>query len=209
LSLPLPNPVVKDPEVQSNFEAISTNWPNAGGRGTTLPSSPVDGQDFYYVADDTNGVVWHFKYRSTSASSYKWEYVGGPPLFAKIDTDETFTADSTYHDPTTAGPSVTIPLAGDWQAWGEAEVYTTSAVGGSLAIAVGLGGTTPTVGTNDQDRAFMTAPAVASAAMAFASHRGPRTGLSASTAAKLMYVAVNATAHARFRRTYVLPIRVG
>jgi hypothetical protein len=47
---------------------------------TALPLGIADGQECYYLASDTNGVVWHLKYRSGSASSYKWEYVGGPPL---------------------------------------------------------------------------------------------------------------------------------
>jgi hypothetical protein len=54
--------------------------PSSSMYGTSLPGSPVNGQEFYYVADATNGVVWHLRYNSASASSYKWEYLGGAPL---------------------------------------------------------------------------------------------------------------------------------
>jgi hypothetical protein len=81
--------------------------------GTTFPSSPVDGQSYHYVADATNGVVWQFIYRAASASSYKWEFVGGAPLLATVNTPET-TASTSYADPTTPGPTVTTPLAGDY-----------------------------------------------------------------------------------------------
>ncbi|MBI1952165.1 hypothetical protein HYS42_00380, partial [Candidatus Saccharibacteria bacterium] len=47
---------------------------------TTLPASPVDGQEVYYQADATNGVVWHLRYNSSEAT-YKWEYLGGASLY--------------------------------------------------------------------------------------------------------------------------------
>jgi hypothetical protein len=50
---------------------------------SSLPSSPYDGQEIYYSADPTNGVIWHLRYRSASAPPYKWELVGGPPLTAR------------------------------------------------------------------------------------------------------------------------------
>jgi len=81
-----------------------------GVAGTTLPAAPVNGQEYYYVADSTNGVVWHLKYRTTSA---KWEYVGGAPLFAEVTAAETTTSTS-YTALATAGPSIAVPVAGDY-----------------------------------------------------------------------------------------------
>lgn len=79
----------------------------------SLPASPVNGQEIYYVADATNGIVWHFKYRSASASTYKWEYVGGTSGFNEVATSETTTS-TTYTNLATTGPSFTVPLAGDY-----------------------------------------------------------------------------------------------
>src|SRR3954451_5923766 len=44
---------------------------------TSLPATPVDGQECNYLADATNGVMWHLVYRAADA---KWYYTGGPPL---------------------------------------------------------------------------------------------------------------------------------
>jgi len=82
---------------------------------TSLPASPVDGQEIYYLADATNGIIWHLRYRAASASAYKWEVLGGPPLFSAVDTDQVLGPTATaYQDLATVGPSITLPLAGDY-----------------------------------------------------------------------------------------------
>jgi hypothetical protein len=49
---------------------------------STLPGSPVDGQEVYYQDSQMAaiGAVWHLRYRAASASIYKWELVGGGKL---------------------------------------------------------------------------------------------------------------------------------
>jgi hypothetical protein len=97
--------------VMDNFDAV-----NAGvhiAPVTSLPGSPVNGQDCFYLADATNGIVWHLKYRAASASAYKWECMDGPPLTSEIVTGEA-TASTAYVDLATTGPQVTLPLAGDY-----------------------------------------------------------------------------------------------
>jgi len=85
---------------------------------SSLPGSPVDGQEVYYLADGTNGVMWHLKYRAGSSSSYKWEFVGGSALKSKSDAGfatgsaDTFSANT--YTPLT-GVSITAPLAGDYE----------------------------------------------------------------------------------------------
>lgn len=81
---------------------------------TSLPASPQDGQEVYFVADATAGVVWHLRYRAASGSAYKWEVVGGPPLLAEVTTAETPGSNAAYVDLTTVGPQVTVPLAGEY-----------------------------------------------------------------------------------------------
>ena len=80
---------------------------------TSLPSSPVDGQECYFVADATNGIVWHLKYRSASASTHKWELVGGSHLYAGPLGSVSSTA--SFPIVITGGPSLTLPLPGDYQ----------------------------------------------------------------------------------------------
>src|SRR4051812_40558627 len=75
----------------------------AGGvRSTAVPASPNDEDVFTYPADTTNGFDWLMKYRSGSASAFKWESVLSP-LYANVATDEA-TASLTYVDLTTVGP---------------------------------------------------------------------------------------------------------
>lgn len=103
---------------------------------TTLPGSPFDGQDVWYAAAASNGVYWHLRYRSASASGSKWEFLGGSPLTAEVLTSETTTS-TTYVDLATVGPSVTVPLAGDYLITVAFEA--TNAVAGNATAAVKLG----------------------------------------------------------------------
>src|SRR5262245_9119425 len=82
--------------------------------GATPPASPNDGDLWYLPADTTLGIIWIFRYRAASASAYKWEYIGGPPLRHAISTQETTTAVTTWVDLATVGPRVIVPRAGDY-----------------------------------------------------------------------------------------------
>jgi hypothetical protein len=108
---------------------------------SSLPSSPYDGQEIYYSADPTNGVIWHLRYRSASAPPYKWELVGGPPLTAEVATFES-TSSAFPVDLATVGPSITIPLAGDYVF----EMSTRAQSGATVGALAGLkiGASTPT-----------------------------------------------------------------
>ena len=94
----------------------------------SLPSSPVDGDEIVYTANGTLGIRWHFKYRSASASSYKWEFVGGAPLRSETDY-ATWGSWTVYNSTTHVATSiqVTIPaLAGDYQFTGEISSWCAS-----------------------------------------------------------------------------------
>ena len=48
--------------------------------GTSLPASPVNGQEAILVDSVTNpSYQWRFRYNASSTSAYKWEFVGGSP----------------------------------------------------------------------------------------------------------------------------------
>lgn len=81
---------------------------------SALPGSPFDGQEIYYqnAAMATAGVVWHFRYRS-GGGTYKWEFLGGPALYSEVAVTENINSAS-YVALTTAGPSVALPLGGDF-----------------------------------------------------------------------------------------------
>lgn len=168
-----------------------------------LPGSPVDQQEIIYLADTTNGIKWHLRYRSASASGFKWEAVGSnSPLFSEITTDES-TASTTYVDLTTVGPSVTLPLAGDYLIAFGGQVYNAT-INNGVYITPKLGAATAA----DVD-GITNVSATANAILpVWRSIR--RTGLAASAVIKVQTRAtVGGTAHYMNRNLEVRPIRVG
>ena len=191
--------VASGEDVMDNFNAV-----NAGvhiATVTSLPGSPVNGQDVYYLADATNGIVWHLKYRAASASAYKWEVVGGPPLTADVATEET-TVSTTFAALATAGPSVTVPLAGDYDV--EVGARTAMNAQSSSLFSYAIGGTVAA----DSDAAI---GAGNSTQFSFqAARRRRKTGLAASTALVARYrVTAAATGYWSDRTMVVMPVRVG
>jgi len=75
---------------------------------SSLPGSPSNGQEIYYQADATNGVIWHLRYNSTST---KWEYLGGGSMTATVSGTLSTSSTSFVN---ISGPSITLPLNGDY-----------------------------------------------------------------------------------------------
>lgn len=164
---------------------------------TALPASPVDGQEIYYAADATNGVIWYLRYRAASSSSYKWEVVGGTSLNVFIVTVES-RASTTFGDLATVGPSITVPLAGDYNL----SVSCLPTPSGSTDIAImgyDLGATSAT--TARAARASGTANSVA--------FDTSHAGVAASTLIRAKYRNVTGTAFFENRWLEVMPVRVG
>jgi hypothetical protein len=86
----------------------------APGYGTSLPGSPTDGQE-YILVDSTTAptYAWRLRYNAGSASTYKWEFIGGSPAVVGVAASQG-TASTSYVDLATAGPSFTLPKAGDY-----------------------------------------------------------------------------------------------
>jgi hypothetical protein len=183
--------------------------PGGGGsapaRVTSLPGSPVDGQEVYYVADATNGVIWHLRYNAGSASAYKWEFVGGPDLYAEVQTGEG-TASATFADLATVGPSITVPLAGDYLvSIGVRINATTAAVYGRMSFAVGA--TAAAVNDSAEATSINGTSGLYDYMSAFQTTRKLAVAAAAAIVAK--YNAGGATATFQNRRLLVAPIRVG
>lgn len=104
---------------------------------TSVPGAPFDGQVIHFLANDAAGIVWTLRYRAGSASAYKWEFVGGPQLFAKVDTDES-TSSTTYAFLATIGPAITPPLVGEYDVeWGALFIRSTAGNVGYMSYALG------------------------------------------------------------------------
>lgn len=176
--------------------------PRDYGIVTALPTTTSVGDHCTYNADNTNGVYWRLVY--DGVGSYPWKFIGGPPMFTKVDTDETVTSDGAMHDPATAGPSITLPLAGDYSYQVRCEMYTTSATASQLGCGLSVAGSAPAA----PDWAFPQSSPAASAP-GEPSFTGRLTGRSASNVLKMQYQGNNATTHTRYRILQVTPVRVG
>lgn len=191
-------------QVMANFNAINAAVDQS--TVTSLPGSPYDGQEIYYLADATNGVVWHLKYRAASASAYKWEYVGGSEMLSGVDTQETNTADNTWRALATAGPSVTVPLAGDYEVKIEGEMIN-GIVNGTTAMGYDVGATAASF----TDAARHNEPTGAANSQTTVGRRRRKTALAASTALVAKYLSNGGGSNGLFgfRSMRVRPVRVG
>jgi hypothetical protein len=162
---------------------------------TALPGSPDDGEEVYFEA--AAGVVWHLRYNDGSASTHKWEFVGGPPLTDEILTSETTTS-TTFVDLATVGPDITLPLAGDYII--EIGANHRAATSGSGVMTAKLG----SAAASDDD-------SVANSVNNFTSdsRRMRRNGLAASAVIKAMYRSSGGTTGTWQRRYLAIhPVRV-
>ncbi len=96
--------------------SLSTGWkPYSGGiaptPATTLPGSPSDGQQAI-LTDSTSAPTYNWFFQWSAAAS-KWIFIGGSPAYSEVQTAEATTS-TTYVALTTAGPSFTVPRAGDY-----------------------------------------------------------------------------------------------
>jgi Carbohydrate-binding module family 5/12 len=84
----------------------------AVGIGTSLPASPLDGQEYVLVDSLTAPTYsWRFRYVPGIADAYKWVYVGGSAIMNEQPALDTC-AITTYTALGSAGPSVALPRAG-------------------------------------------------------------------------------------------------
>lgn len=160
----------------------------------------VDGQEIYFVADSANGVIWHLRYNAASGSAYKWEFIGGAELFAEVTAFET-TASGAFTDLATVGPSITVPLAGDYSVSIGMDVSGTQ--GGIMSYAIGA----TAASAADQIDVF-DGSGVTQQASVYRTRR--KTGLAITTALVAKYRSPGGTSGGMQNRQMVVrPVRVG
>lgn len=174
-----------------------------------LPTSPMNAQEVYYLADAANGVIWHLRYRVDSASAYKWEVVGGPPMFATVETAEGHPGpNGQWVNLATNGPGIVLPLAGDYLITYGASANKSKGEPQSGYVGIANGDTSPAISSLYEDDYTTT-----TAASTLSSHYR-FTGLSAGLTLKMRYFAGNSSGTAPWmvfsrRRMTLLPMRVG
>jgi hypothetical protein len=111
-----------------------TTSPLAGGP----PASPADGDIWIASGVTASGERWHFQYNAGSASSYKWEFIGGSETFGASGQS----VYSALSSGTTAQPPIFIaPRDGDYDIWGGAQ-FTGPTASSYVSLAVGAPGNT-------------------------------------------------------------------
>jgi hypothetical protein len=196
--LALPYPTEPDtPDVPLDISALTTRLETLVNPATLgLPSSPYDGQVAYY--QPTAGVVWAFRWNNSSGSSYKWEFCGGPPLVAVVETAETLGTVGGWSDPATVGPSIVLAHAGDYDAeWGATLLSTTTA--GQIAAGPTIGAGTPGVYSQF---------ALPTSGLASVGGGYRFTDLPASSEARLRYYAAVSGMSVNGRRLRIRPVRI-
>lgn len=95
-----------------------------------------DGDEVYLEVDSSAGVQWHLRYH---LSSTKWRFLGGPPMVAEVTTGESPGSTGAYVALTTAGPTVALPIAADYDV--DLNVDMTITVGTNARMSYDIGGT--------------------------------------------------------------------
>jgi len=164
---------------------------------------PYDGQEILLIVDATNGINWRLRYNSASASAYKWEFIGGPPLFADVQTLETTT--STSFAPLSGGdngPSVIAPRAGDYEVRFNAESFSNAAApNNTVAVKRGAAATSVTDGST-------ASPATANTSNGVHYRSIWLTGITAGMDLRLYYLVSTGTGQFRKREIRLQPIRL-
>jgi hypothetical protein len=165
-------------------------------QGTTLPSGPADGREYYWEVDAVNGVVWHMRYDVTLN---KWLFLGGADFENSVFTNETRNVAS-YAALTTAGPQLAVPAAGVYDVF--VGFYgSSSTVNLTLLAAVDGAGQT----ANDNDAAFGVA---STASTSFESARSLRLTLTAATLTTLYKVGAANSGNFNRRFMRIRPVAI-
>jgi len=112
---------------------------SAPAPATTLPGSPIDGQQAIFVDSTTTPTyVWLFQWSSTAS---KWFFIGGSQFGTVISASATLANQATYADLPGGSPTLTCPKTG---------VYNIDFFCGNFPmtnagtyISVSIGGATP------------------------------------------------------------------
>jgi hypothetical protein len=119
---------------------VQTTAAAGPGLATTLPGSPVDGQEAILVDSLTLPTyAWRFRYTASITDAYKWVYVGGAPIVTEVATIGTINS-GTYGALASAGPSFALPRAGIYEVEVGARMYNNTA-SADAAMSYDIGGT--------------------------------------------------------------------
>jgi len=136
--------------------------------GTSLPVSPVDGQEAILVDSLTAPTYqWRFRYNAGSSSAYKWEFVGGAPPRVASAASQSISSTS----PVSFSPAVsaTLARAGEYRVTISAQIDATGGSNnGHSQLRIGGGADAAylslrSTGTNQPNAGYRTIPVTVTA----------------------------------------------
>jgi hypothetical protein len=143
-NLALPYPVPADAvDVPRDMQALATKLDGISALVppvvTSLPGSPVDGQEVYYKVafNPPDYVTWHLRYESSSPLGEKWMFLGGPPLIVDEVTEIQPSGTGTTWQPTT--PSLAFVPYGVYRVEVCGRVYNFTTGSGAIGLGVTFG----------------------------------------------------------------------
>lgn len=147
LSVPLRDPAGRALEADAQVLREDLAWlrGHLGGREVTaLPSSPVDGQEVYYVAAaGPPAIEWHLRYDKTTA---KWRFLGGADLYDEDGgTETTFSGAGSWVNAPTNQTEITLAIAGTYDVHATCQMNANGTAGvGAMGVAITASGTPST-----------------------------------------------------------------
>ena len=171
---------------------------------SSLSTTAGVGDTQVYLADATNGVYWDLIYDGKNGE-LPWKKIGGPPLLDYIANDDERTVNS-YADLATKGPSVVVPLKGDYRVACGSQGYSNVAAAVAAVMSYKVGATEPA----DIDGARSDTPAIKFFGVTAHSPKIEKKGLAAGTEILAKYKSFSSN-NARWlgRWLEVDPVRVG
>lgn len=130
----------------ARFGVIEAGVALAGvvGTGSSPPGSPTDGMIWRYPVSTGLGCYWYFQYDS-GQTTYKWVFMGGPPVFAYTAGDQAQSfADNVWANPFTTEPTFTPARGGDYLIRARAS-FRPATSGCTVWFGVRIGATDPTI----------------------------------------------------------------
>lgn len=168
------------------------------------PSNPSTGDIWIASNVDGNGTRWQFQYNAGSVSAYKWEFIGGPPVFVAVDTFETTTtAWPNPTDLTTVGPSFTCARAGEYSYIFNVRANNNTTGIASVAVVTSFTGA---AAINDSVQVVVTSSTASADNMGMEQGKVP---VDAGGYIKLRYCTLSSgTSRFGQRRLFITPVRV-
>jgi hypothetical protein len=169
----------------------------AGAFSSGPPGSPADGDIWVALSVDANGTAWQFRYNAGSASTYKWEFIGGAPSNISYTPSTGMAGGWNAYNPQ-MNP---VARAGQYLVGGSATIINQTATVGQVALSCSISGV---MGYATTQATFQNL--AANGAIGLSYNPAPFTVAAAGSIALAAYIAMNC--NISLAQILIIPVRV-